>query len=69
MEKVLYSVAEVAELLKINKNTVYDLLRNQVLKGIRLGSMKVTNEEVMRFLREYTGKDLTDLKNIVDLKY
>ena len=29
MDQVLYTVSETAELLKVNRNSVYDLLRNQ----------------------------------------
>lgn len=67
METVLYSVAETAELLKVNKNAVYELIRKKVLIGFKLGSIKITRTELMRFLEENTGKDLTDLDNIKDL--
>lgn len=67
MEAVLYSVAEAAELLKVNKNAVYELIRKKVLIGLKLGSIKITKTELMRFLEENTGKDLTDLDNIKEL--
>jgi len=69
MEPVLYTVSEVSQLLKINKNSVYNLLRSGVLKGLKLGSIKVTKNELLRFLEENNGKDLTDLDDIVDLDF
>lgn len=69
LEPVLYTVAETAELLKINKNTVYELLKKNILIGLKLGSMKITRTEVMRFLEDNTGKDLSNLDNIKDLAF
>lgn len=69
MEPVLYTVSETAELLKINRNSVYDLLKNNVIKGLKLGSLKITRTELMKFLEENNGKDLSDLKEIKDLSF
>lgn len=63
----VYTVAEVAEILRINVNKVYDLINNGLLIGLKLGSMKVTRFELIRFLKEMNGKDLTDLSNIKPL--
>ena len=38
MEPVLYTVSEAAELLKVNRNSVYDLLKKNVIRGLKLGS-------------------------------
>ncbi|WP_027633349.1 helix-turn-helix domain-containing protein [Clostridium hydrogeniformans] len=67
MDPVLYTVAEVAELLKINRNAVYELISKNILVGLKLGSMKITKAELMRFLNEYVGKDLSDLDDIKKL--
>lgn len=64
---LLYTVSEVAEILKVNKNTVYDLINRKLLIGLKLGNMKVTKAEILRFLKENNGKDLSDLNNIKDL--
>lgn len=68
MEQYLFTVAEVSEILKINKNAVYELINHNLLTGLKLGSMKVTKAELLRFLKTYNGKDLSDLNNVKDLK-
>lgn len=69
MEPVLYTVAETAELLKVNKNSVYELLKNNVIKGLKLGSLKITRKELMRFLEDNNGKDLSNIGDIKDLTF
>ena len=68
MSDVLYTVTEVSELLKINRNSVYSLLKSGVIRGLKLGSIKVTRAELLRFLEENVGKDLSDLNNIKELE-
>lgn len=60
----LLSVSEVAELLKTNKNMIYTLVDKKLLRAMKVGSLKIRNSEVIRFLDEYEGKDLTNLDNI-----
>lgn len=69
MVDYLYTVDEIAKILKVNKNTVYDLIRNNHLIGLKLGRIKVTKFELIRFLKDNNGKDLTDLEDIKELKY
>ncbi|NOW04210.1 helix-turn-helix domain-containing protein [Clostridium beijerinckii] len=69
MEPVLYTVYEETELLKVNKNSVYDLLRNNVIRGLKLGSLKITRTELMKFLQENNDKDLSNLEDIKDLTF
>ncbi|NFH79636.1 helix-turn-helix domain-containing protein [Clostridium botulinum] len=69
MEPVLYTVSETAELLKINRNSVYDLLKHNVIKGLKLGSLKITRNELLNFLEENNGKDLSNLKEIKELNF
>lgn len=64
MDDYLLSVAETAERLKTNKNFVYKLIEKGFLKCLIIGSKKVRNSEINRFLVEYEGKDLSDLNNI-----
>lgn len=46
-EKELLTVDEVAEVLYLGKNTVYDLLRSGELKGIRFGRVwRVPKESI-----------------------
>lgn len=69
MEAYLYTVEEVASILKINKNAVYDLIRKGILTALKLGRLKVTKPTLLKFLREYNGKDLSDLENIKELTF
>lgn len=57
---VLYTVSEVAELIKCNTNYVYQLIKADLLPGLKLGSMKVTRLSLLEFLKKYEGYDLTN---------
>jgi len=65
--ELLYTVPEIAKILKVDQHKVYELIEKKVLIGLKLGRLKVTRAELLRFLSEYTGKDLSDLDNIKDL--
>lgn len=67
MEDVLYTVAEVAKLIKTNTKYVYELIKKGFLPALKLGSYKVRRDALLEFLKKYEGKDLTDLNNVVDL--
>lgn len=55
---VIMSVPEMAEYLGIGKNRAYDLLRNQTIKGFRIGSTwKVTKEAIDLYIRKKSGLD------------
>lgn len=69
MEPVLYTVTETAELLKVNRNSVYDLLKKNVIRGIKIGSLKITRTELLEFLDKNNGKDLSDLDDIKELTF
>jgi len=60
MEDLIYTVPEVAALLKTDEPTVRELIRKNILMGLKLGRLKVTRMELIRFLIEYKGKDLSD---------
>ena len=66
--ELLYTVPEIAKLLKVNPNRVYDLINKGLLIGLKLGRIKVTHNELMRFLNENQGLDLNDLDNIKPLE-
>ena len=68
MEDMLYTVAETAKLLKTSLNSVYNLIRAGLLPVLKLGGYKVRKVALEEFLQKYEGKDLTDPRNIVDLK-
>ena len=69
MEPVLYTVTETAELLKVNRNSVYDLLKKNVIRGIKIGSLKITRTELLEILEKNNGKDLSDLDDIKELTF
>lgn len=69
MEQILYTVSETAELLKVNRNSVYDLLRKNVIRGIKIGSLKITRKELLDFLERNNGKDLSNLDEIKELSF
>lgn len=47
---MLYTIAEVARRLKVNRNTVYRLIKEGRLKAVRLGSLKVRSKALEEFL-------------------
>ncbi|WP_040192125.1 helix-turn-helix domain-containing protein [Clostridium culturomicium] len=67
MEDLLYTVPEVAKLLKVDNHKVYELIDKKILVGLKLGRLKVTRVELFKFLETYSGKDLSDLENIKEL--
>lgn len=67
MSDYLLTVSETAKRLKTNKNFVYELIKKGLLKSLKLGSFKIRDSEINRFLKEFEGRDLSDLDNIKDL--
>ena len=50
MEETYYKVKEVAELLKVTRQTVYNWIRSGALKAERFGnSIRISAEELERF--------------------
>jgi excisionase family DNA binding protein len=68
IETILYTVKEVAELLKTNVDYIHKLRKSGLLPFLKLGQYKVRRESLLAFLANYEGKDLTDPFNIVDLE-
>jgi len=66
-KEILYTVPEIAKILKVDQHKVYELIEKKILIALKLGRLKVTRSELLRFLNDYTGKDLSDLDNIKDL--
>ena len=57
MEKVVYSVTEVAELLGISKSYVYKLIRNKTIPFLKLGKRKIIPKTVFEeWLKENVVK-------------
>ena len=68
IETILYTVKEVAELLKTNVDYIHKLRKSGLLPFLKLGQYKVRRASLLAFLANYEGKDLTDPFNIVDLE-
>ena len=47
---MLLSVSEVAKLLKVNKNFVYKIINNGELEAVRIGSIKVREKALNRYI-------------------
>lgn len=62
--KLVYTVSEVSKILGINKNSVYNLINAGIIKTMKLGRQKITQNSLIDFLENYDGYDLTDLSNI-----
>lgn len=63
----LFTIAEVAKILKVNPNYVYELIKHRHLVALKLGAKKVTSFELERFIKNASGKDFSDLDNVTDL--
>lgn len=57
-EEVLYTISEVAALLKVNKNAVYFLINKGYLRSIKFGCRKVTRNALLSFLEQYDGETI-----------
>lgn len=51
---MLLSVAEVAKLLKVNRNFVYKIINDGELEAVKIGSIKVRREALNRYVNEQT---------------
>lgn len=47
---MLLTVAEVAKMLKVNKNFVYKIINNGELEAVKVGSIKVKKEALNRYI-------------------
>ena len=68
IETILYTVKEVAELLKTNVDYIHKLRKSGLLPFLKFGQYKVRRESLLAFLANYEGKDLTDPFNIMNLE-
>ena len=64
---VLYTVKEVAELLKTNVDYVHKLRKAGLLPFLKIGQYKVRKQSLELFLERYEGKDLTDPFDVKEL--
>ena len=47
---MLLSVSEVAKMLKVNRNFVYKIINDGELEAVRIGSIKVSEEALNRYI-------------------
>lgn len=47
---MVYTVSEVANLLKVNRNFVYDEIKKGELKAVKIGSLKVRRTDLEDYL-------------------
>lgn len=67
MENMLYTVKEVADILKTNTDYVYALQRNGLLKFMKIGRLKCRKSTLEAFLEKYDGMDISDPANITEI--
>ena len=64
MPELLYTVKDVAKLLKTNEDYLRELITKGYLKAMVLGRLKVRASALEEFLAKYEGYDVTDVDNI-----
>ena len=60
-EDLVYTIKEVAGLLKVNKNFVYALINKGLLRSTKLGCRKVTRKALIEFLEKNDGLDFDEI--------
>lgn len=60
-EDLVYTIKEVAGLLKVNKNYVYALINKGLLRSTKLGCRKVTKKALIEFLEKNDGLDFDEI--------
>ncbi|NBI08094.1 helix-turn-helix domain-containing protein [Senegalia massiliensis] len=68
-DDLLFTVPQVAAILKVNNNKVYALFRAGMLTPLKLGRYKVSRSELIAFVESYKGKDLSDLSNVKSISW
>ena len=68
MEDMLYTVPEVAEILKTNVDQVYKLQKSGILRFLKIGRLKCRKSTLEEFLQKYEGYDISDPFNIQRLE-
>jgi len=64
MEDMLYTVPEVAAILKTNVDYVYKLQRAGLIRFMKIGRLKCRKSTLEQFLEKYDGYDISDPFNI-----
>lgn len=64
---MLYTVKEVAAILKTNVDYVHKLRKAGLLPFLKIGQYKVRKQALETFLQTYEGKDLTNPFDVKEL--
>jgi excisionase family DNA binding protein len=67
MEDMIYTVPEVAAILKTNVDYVYKLQRAGLIRFMKIGRLKCRKSALEEFLEKYDGLDISDPFNIQEL--
>ena len=65
---MVFTVPEIAKILKVNVDYVHKLRKAGLLKFMKLGKYKCRKVTLEKFLENYEGKDVTHPDNIHDLE-
>lgn len=68
LDSLLYTITEVATILKTNTDYVHKLRKAGLLKFLKIGNFKVRKETLHEFLEKYEGFDLTNPNHIISLE-
>ena len=68
MEDMLYTVPEVAAILKTNVDYVYKLQRAGLIRFMKIGRLKCRKSTLEKFLEKYDGLDISDPFNIQQIE-
>lgn len=66
-ETMVYTVREVATILRTSPNYVYKLIEKGYLPAIRLGSVRILKKSLEQFLMANQGNDLSNIDKIKKL--
>lgn len=68
MEDMLYTVPEVAAILKTNVDYVYKLQKAGLIKFMKIGRYKCRKSTLEQFLEKYDGCDISDPFNVSQIE-
>lgn len=68
MEDMLYTVPEVAAILKTNVDYVYKLQKAGIIRFMKIGRLKCRKSTLEEFLEKYDGLDVSDPFNVQELE-
>lgn len=68
MQDQLYTVPEVAQILKTNVDYVYKLQKAGALRFLKIGRLKCRKQALDEFLEKYDGYDISDPFNPIPIK-